>query len=416
MAEQVQLSDIVIWGGSNEMKSKSPVRWNHDFIIYASYSDTLKTLDNASVLIPQIFGKPIEEIHSKELYDGVYEYKTNEITVEVVDGIEYTEYKLYGTNIDFDAIVQRLVMSGAQMKKPVIPIVIPDRPEVVDLNQLNQLRYLYAEEIKDSDESQARKVAYKSFIMGAFGIIFLIVITVFVIKFLIMTPYQNITPTGTVEVVYLGTIGQSVGYSVDGKLIQYKFAVPIASFGFDSTDKLFKKVATKPKDFNTIEVDKVVTADGKTTKYERGKNAPEVVFERKVTDYTYVNTKPFTFDSYQSQGEADWAKYGELVKGRTDKIIIQGRVIEKEGKYLMVFGNTAALLGTVSDQEPFYSHMQDDLSTITILYALKAKKLINIYGQINRTLTLREGRNSLDKIIFEFKMDYARPLQWQETR
>lgn len=414
MAGQANLKNIAIWGGANENKSRAPVRWKHDYILFASYVDKLIALKDPSILIPFIFDKELDEIKSKELYDGVFEYKDKDITVELVEGLEYTEYKIFGKMVDFDAITQRLLAAGAQMRKPEIPIEIPDRPPLVDVEQLNKQRYSYHEETLDKDKSVARNMRIKAAFKSVFGVAAFAVILTYLAMEIFVPKYEDVTPPPD-DSIFITAKGYNVVYSI-GKLkifTAFKFADLIDGTEEISYDTTYKMYVLERKEIgkNEIIVDKMEDSEGKVV-YNVGNRIVDT--GRDPTDYEYINAAPFEYNSYMEAGDADWNRLGSLDEGNAKKVIFRGRIIEREGKFIALLGSTYAELGTVSEVDSipqFYELLEDDISYATILYSLKAEKTIDFYGRINKTLTSREGRNVLLKRIFTFEVDYARRVK-----
>jgi len=404
MEQQQSLSNIVIWGGENEKKSRTPIRWTHDYVIYASYKDKLTPLQDPEVLIPVIFDMDIDELKTQELYDGVFEYSSKEMTVEMIEGMEFSEYKLYGKSIDFDAIIQRLASRGASMHKPSISIELPDRPPLVDEENLYKQRYAYKDEIIEKDRSLARIETIKTVFRTLFGLLFIGAIGTYLGMEIFIPKLKE------VELLpdnFITARGNYIVYDIDGKMTVFKIADLIQDIGYDSTCTIFVPEALDVGRERKIVVDRIKNSEGKTI-YVRGNRL--IDFENDPTDYDYKNANPFVFDAYGEGSEADWSQFGELRKENAQKIILRGRVEIREGKYLLLLGSTRAVLGeAVEGVPPFYEGFADDISYATVLYSLKKIKAINVYGQIDRTLTKREGRNTLEKMIFVYKADYARP-------
>jgi len=394
-------SNVMVWGLQNEEKSHRWMRWDHDFLLFATYKDKLTVLEDPTIILPHIFDRNIEEVESRELYDGVYEYKINGLTVEMIDGFEYSEYKIYGKDVDFDAIINRLVAAGATHKKPDIPIVIPDRPPVVDVDNLYNQRYDYKEDIYEKDTSMARTQALKSLGRNLFTFIFVGFFAAFLGYELFVPKLQDVTPD---SVEFITAKNNLIVYNVEGRMTIFKIADLVEDVGYDSTCSIY--IPEDSEISRKVVVERLVNSEGEVI-YNRKNRV--IDFEPDPKDYGFVNSNPFEFDKYRRGGDVDWSKYGELDGGEAEKIILRGRVDIREGKYVLILGKTLAVLGDASEGvQPFYELLADEVSRAAILYSLKAKKQIALYGQIQKTLSSREGRNSVQRMIFDFKTDYSR--------
>lgn len=401
MAQPSSFDNIIVWSSENEKKTRSPIRWTHDHIIFATYEDKLTVLKEPEMLIPVIFDMELEAIKSIELYDGVFEYKANDLTVEMIEGIEYSEYKLYGKTIDIDAVIQRLSANGVKLKKPEIPIIIPDRPAVLDEERINRQRFDYNEEILDKDTESAKRSTLKSVFRGITGVILFVVIGTYLGMEIFIPKTRDVTPEPE---GFITALSNYIVYNIEGKMTVFKIDDTVDEIGYDSTCSIFIPERAEMK--RNVVVERITDARGNTI-YERGSRI--VTFERNPTDYEYVNASPFLFDTYGDGSEADWSGLGELVKGEAQKVIFRHRVDIREGKYVLLLGRTRAILGDYSeDAPPFYEGLRDDISYAAVLFSIKAQKSIMLFGQIDKTLTKNEGRNTLQRLIFNFKTDYAR--------
>ncbi len=402
MGEKTKLNNIVLWGGKNDDKSQSPTRWLHDYILFASKEVKLSVLDDPGALIPYIFDADHDDIESHELYDGVYEYKTSDLVVELVEGFQYAEYKLYGADIDYEAITHRLKQAGVTLQKPEIPVDIPGRPKLVDLNKLNKQRFDYHEETHDRDVSLAKSMTIKAAFKTVIGFVVFIGLSTFLGIQIFIPKFQDVTPLP--EDTLITTKGNYLVYNINNRMTVFKFADLVDDIGYDPSYMIF--VPEQAAVTDKIVVSRMTDADGNRV-YDIGNRT--VDFETDPTDYNFVNGKTFEFNTYRSGGEDDWSTYGELSQGRADRIVLQGRVVEREGRYMMLLGTVWAVLGDITeDGTRFYDLLGDDMSYAAVIYSLKGRKIINVYGQIERTYSTREGRNSVDKVVFSFKADYAR--------
>jgi len=119
----------------------------------------------------------------------------------------------------------------------------------------------------------------------------------------------------------------------------------------------------------------------------------------------------FKFDTYNNRtaGEADWSNYGHLGTGKAKQIVIRGRIVEMEDGFYLSLGGGFAKLGDITEEgERFYDKFTDSESYIGALYSLNAGRPVYVYGQIEKTFTPREGRNSKDKKLFSFRITYVR--------
>ena len=296
--------------------------------------------------------------------------------------------------------------------------LIKNNPEGEELLHLNRLLmdaaypYEIAKDRRDEKFKRDKLMARNMRIKACYKAVFIVTLFAVSIGYLGMeiffTKYQDVTPEDS---MFIAAKGNYVVYSVGTRKIftVFKFGELVEEIGYDTTYKM--KVIEGKEIKDEIIVDKMEDAEGEMV-YNRG-NRP-VVFETDTLDYKYVNANPFTFDSYQEAGDADWNTYGSLERGNAEKIVIRGRVFERDGEYLALLGRTYAVLGTVSEVDSipqFYDLLGDDISYITVLYSLKAEKAIDLYGRIDKTLTYREGRNSIDKKVFIFHVEYARRVR-----
>ncbi len=402
MSEQSKLITVIVWGGANEEKTTSPTRWMHDYILFASREEKLSILDDPEILLPYIFDADLNDISSQELYDGVFEYKTSDLIVELVTGLHYTEYKLYSDKVDFDTVTQRLKKAGVKFQKPEIIIDVPGRPPIIDVEKLKKQRYDYHENIHDRDVAVAKSTTIKAAIKTVVGFAVFIVMTTFFGIEILVPKYQNVTPVA--EDMFITMRGNYLVYNINNRMTVYKFAELVEETGYDSTYKMYVPDLAEITD--QITVTRMTDANDNVV-YELGNRA--VSYESNPSDYNFVNGKTFEFNTYGSKDENDWSQYGSLDEGNADKIALQGRIVEREGRYMMLLGTVWAVLGDISEGEPqFYDLLRDDLSYATVQYSLKARKVVNLFGQIDKTYTSREGRNSVDKLVFLFKSDYAR--------
>ena len=435
MTAMQKLDNIIFWGGKNDDKSPafyviwfqsfafgilnllrkiyglskvisdetltkvspSPVRWDHDFILFASKADKLAGLKDPSSFVPSIFELDLEEIPSHELYDGVTEYKTKKITVELIEGLQYNEFKIYSETFDFDGLKQRLSAAGAVERKPDIPLDVPGCPDEVDVERLNRQRLIYQDEILEKDKSAANMNTVKSILRGIIGVAGFTIFIYWSWQEIFTIKYQDVSPIP--GDTFITTIGNNVVYSINNRMTVFKFADLVEEVGYDTTYNMWIPEGEEVK--LEIVVSRMTNADGDVV-YDIGNRF--IGFEAEPGGYNFVNATPFEFDKTM-----DWAGYGELEKGQADRISLQGRIIERNGQYLLLFGKTFAILGDILDTgSQFYDLLEDDLSYAAVLFSLKANRPINIYGQIQKTLTSREGRNSVDRKIFLFKTEYAR--------
>lgn len=541
MAEKQDLADINVWGGKNSEKTRigglqlllnyskpsslrgAPVRWDHDFTINASPSGKLSNVKNPSSLIPHIFGTDTDEISSQELYDDVNQFDNDQLSVEMVEGPDYTVYKITGqvkssmhkltfglvryvaesiqlisnlfllalislpvmlaslpiinlfsllyktffdgdsfltwfmsgeytafhimvflllmtlglvvsgliicklkyppfpkireiiennvisegiisgicknhfVTVDFDEIMKRLTAAGASSQKRVIPIEVPGGPPLVEEEYLSRQRYDYSDEMKEKDHKLATSRMVFSILWSIVGVILFGGVSYLLATQVFATRYQDVSPLA--EDTFITIKGNYVVYSINNRMTTFKFADKIEDVGYDTTYNMW--LADGEDVTDKIIVSRMTDANGDIVYDIRNRI---VDTDPEPAGYNFINSNPFEFDNSSS-----WAESGELDKGQAERISLQGRVIERNRKYLFLLGKTYAVLGTASDTEtPFYELLQDDLSYAAVLFSLKAKRPINIYGQIQKTLTDREGRNSVDRLIFNFKVDYAR--------
>ncbi|MCP4726240.1 MAG: hypothetical protein GY863_14445 [bacterium] len=406
MSEKKNLSNIVVWGSQNEEKTTSPVRALHDFLIGASLSQKLRKLPDPESLLPYIFECDIEELKARELYDGLNEYKKDEFVVEIMSGPVFTEYKLYGTGVDFDAIMQRLVSAGAENKKPEIPLNIPDIPEEIDEEVLNRKRFDYTGDLQTKDDNLAKKSTIMGAVKGIFGTAGFLAVCIYLGVEAFMPKYEMVAREP--DDFMVSQKGIYISYSIDKKLTLFKLAEE--DIEFDSTYTFWMPEGSE---YSTKIAPEIIKDPAGNAVYEKGNRL--VSFESDPTsDYSFVNARMFEFDGFNEGGDVDWAMLGELDRGNPQNILIQAPIREQDGKYLLVLGRTYALLGEVGEGiVPFYETLSDDISYHSALYSIKSQArsqtgLVRVMGQIQKTLTRQEGRNSIDKIIFSFKVDYVR--------
>ncbi len=406
MSEKKNLSSIIVWGSQNEEKSTTPVRWTHDYLIGASKSEKLRKLPDPEMLLPYIFDCDVDELKARELYEGLNEYKKDQMTVEVTSGPVYTEYKLYGEGFDFDAVMQRLVNAGAENKKPEIKLGIPDIPEELDMDVVNKKRYDYTEDQKGKDNNLAKNSTVMGAVKGFFGTVGFLAVCVYLGLEAFMPKYK-VVPMDP-EDFMVAQKGLYISYSVDKKLNLFKLAEEDVEF--DSTYTFW--MPEKAEYTTKIAPEQIQDAEGNTV-YSKGNRL--VSFESDPTsDYNFVNARMFEFDGFNEGGDVDWAQYGELDRGNAQNILITAPIREVEGQYLLVLGRTYALLGEAQEGVvPFYETLSDDISYHSSLYSIKSQKrsqsgTVRVMGQIQKTLSRAEGRNSINKIIFAFKVDYVR--------
>ncbi|MFC1732092.1 hypothetical protein ACFL6I_17440 [candidate division KSB1 bacterium] len=319
----------------------------------------------------------------------------------MVEGIEYSEYKIYSKSVDVDSLLQRLTAAGAVHKKPEIPIEIPDRPQLLNEEILNKQRFEYRDEILEKDKKIASGETFKSLVRNVFTIIFVGAFVGFIGMELLIPKLK------VVELLpenFITAKGNYIVYDYENRMVVFKLADNVEDIGYDSTcSVMISETAEVRRD---VTVERLVTTEEEII-YDRGNRI--IDFEPDPSDYGFVNGNPFMFDAYGDGTESDWSDYGELERGNAENIILRGIIVINEGQYLFGVGRSRAVLGEYSeDIEPFYESLNDEKSRAAILYSLNRNKPIVIYGQIQKTLTRNEGRNTLQRLIFNFKTDYAR--------
>jgi hypothetical protein len=323
--------------------------------------------------------------------------------VEVSRGLEYTIIKLYGENFNIDEITSNLIISGAKNEKPRLEIDIPDRPKLLSEDSLKNLRFKYPEEEREKDESLSRKKTVIATIKGVFYVIFIGIIVGFILYKTLVTKYKNVTPA---KENFIAKKGNLLGYSVDGNLTLFAFADPVDELGVNENSLLFV-----PEDMELT--DKIVvekaTDSSRNVLYDKG--IKQIEFSSTIEGYNQVKSNLFKYDSYQNKNtdESDWSQYGYLGSGKAQKLIIRGRIIENETGYYISMGSGLAKLGDLAEEgKRFYDNFTDSESYITTLFSLKMGRPIYVFGQIEKTFTVKEGRNNKEKRLFAFKPLYIR--------
>ena len=405
MAEAgVNLSDIVYWGAINEEKSKAPTKWDHDILLNISFADKLSPVRDVLPIAALILNEDVENIQSEELYEGVDEYRVPEKNeyLEVSRGFDYTIIKVYGEGVNFDEITGRLKSAGLKNQKPQWDVNIPDRPKRLDDEELRKVRFAYSDEEREEDEKLTKKATVISVIRGIIYSIFAVAIISFVAYEGLVTRLQNVTPPTENFIAKKGTL---LGYSVEGRMTLFAFASPVEELGVDERSILLIPEEVEFTTKNVVE--KAVDSLGNVL-YERGAN--QVEFLPPIEGFDYAKANLFKFDSYKNPDESGWAQYGILGTGKSKKIIIRGRVMEREGDgyYISVGGGYVRLGDLAEEGNRFYEKLADSESYISALYSLKTGRQVYVYGQIEKTFTSRKGRNKKDKKLFAFKSTYMR--------
>lgn len=404
MAEN--LSNINYWGSPNEDKGNSPVRWTHDFLLNANTVDTSQYLKDPSVLIPYILDCNLEDATKVALYEGVNEYKLNDITIEEIDGFQYTEYKIYGESFDFDAALARLKAAGANNHKPDLALKIPDVPPYLDMEKVNAQRFDYEPDKLEKDQTIAKNDGIMSAIRTVFGVSIFVVMMSYLGMEVFVPKLQDVTPDSN---GYVTQRGDYIIYEHEKRMFIFRLASE--EFEYDTTYSIFIPEGVRLT--KKVIVDRIHDNEGNIV-YNIGNRIVDFDVEP-TSEYDFVNGKPFEFDAYATGDESrDWFKYGELEKGNAQDIMLEGTIKEADGNYVLTFGRMRVLLGPISDTEPaFYEALTDDISYGAALYALNSSRKNNprsvrLMGQIQKTLTSAEGRNTIKKVGFSFKIDYIR--------
>jgi len=401
----INVSDIIFWGEVNEEKSKSPTKWDHDILMNFTYANKFIPLDDHDDIISILLNEDRENIEKSFIYEGVDEYmvKGKKGFAEVSKGMEYTIVKLYGKDFDLEEITSRLTVSGVKNKKPHLEIKIPDIPKLLDGNILTGFRYKYSDEEKEKDSSLSKKKTIMSVSKGFLYTILFALVIGFIVYEAFITKYKDITPPTE---NFIAKKGNLIGYNVEGNLTLFSFANLVEELGIDEGLLFFIPETEEVTD--RIIVEKAKDSLGSVL-YEKG--VRQVEFMSSVEGYDYARANQFRFDTYRNKtaGEADWSQYGYLGTGKAKKIVIRGRVVEREDGYFLSIGLGYAKLGDLADEgERFYDNLVDSESYITALFSLKSGRPVYVYGQIEKTFTSREGRNKTDKKLFVFRALYMR--------
>jgi len=274
----VNLSNLIFWGGVNEEKSKAPTKWDHDILLNVTYSDKLAPIENPEDIVAIIFGENKESIECEPYYEGVDEYRVRERkgVIEVVRCVEYTIIKIYGEEFDFDEINKRLQSAGMNNRKAKLEIDVPDRPKKVDEGALRGFRYAYSEEEQEKDDSLGKKKMIKSIISGIIYVAIGVVVIVFLAKELFVTKYKDVTPPAEGFVAKKGNL---VGYNAGGVLTLFAFASPVEELGVDDESLLFIPEITDVTD--RVIVEKATDSLGNVL-YEKG--AKQVEFSSAIEE------------------------------------------------------------------------------------------------------------------------------------
>ncbi|MCK4967049.1 hypothetical protein KAS50_08455, partial [bacterium] len=388
----VNLSDIVYWGEINEEKSKAPTKWDHDILINISFSDKLSPVKDILPIAALILNEDEENIQSEELYEGVDEYRAAEKKeyIEVSRGYDYTIIKIYGEGLDFNEITGKLNSAGLKNQKPQWNIDIPDRPKRLDDAELRKIRFTYTDEKREDDEKLSKKSTIKSIFTGIIYSMFVIAIIGYIAYEGLVTKMKSITPPTESFIAKKGTL---MGYNVEGRMALFAFASPVEELGVDERSILLIPEEMELTSKNIVE--KAVDSLGNVL-YEKGVN--QVEFLPPIEGFDYAKANLFKYDSYRNRDESGWAQYGILGTGKAKKIIIRGRITEREeeGYYISMGGGYARLGDLAEEGNRFYDKLADSESYISALYSLKSGRQVYMYGQIEKTYTSREGRNKKD--------------------
>jgi len=405
MAEGVKsLNGVIFWGGPNEEKTKRQTKWDHDILINASKSDKLGILSDPESLVPIFMEEEIESLKTEELYKGAMKYSHKKRILEVLTGLNYTTFKVYGKDLDYKEIAQRLISLGAKEKKPHIEIKVPDRPPLLDERVVKSRRYNYPEENKKKDEKKGKKYTISATIKSLIGIIFVAAFCYFIYYEAFVPKYVPIPlpPEG-----FLGVKGDMVGFLIEDKLTLLKFAEDMEDKNLTPTTTFY--VNEKTNITNKIVVDRVIDESGETIYNIRNR---QVEFSSDIYGYELVRGSDFEYDSYKNirKPEGDWSKYGELGTGDVEMIVIPGRLYERDNGDFLGMGKGYAKMSAPEEElgSRFYDVLADNESYFTAIYGLRTQKTVRIFGQIEKTFTASEGRNRADRILFQFKPIYVR--------
>ena len=121
---------MIFWGGANDDRTSQDSRWDHDLVVNISTASRLEGLEEPEQIIPLLLGVGLDVLQKKEIYEKVWEYTHNEITIEVGPGREYSIFRVFG-KISYDDLAQRLKAAGMNGRKPDLTVKVPDIPPVL---------------------------------------------------------------------------------------------------------------------------------------------------------------------------------------------------------------------------------------------------------------------------------------------
>lgn len=412
----LKLHNVLFWGGINKEKCSGEVKWDHDIMLYFSQSDGTHSLKNPDDVVSIILGTELKNVRRATLFEHAMEYRANDNVVEVLQGSERTIVKIWGQNLNYDDITKKLLSAGAKQEIPVIDIKIPDRPPVIAEGEVKKIRFKYSDKLLEQDEEEAKKMSRNMLISNILTVMIIVSVLVFILYEAVITKYIEVPLPKEGFLAVKGDIAGFLLENIEGTplekqgfksgLLLMKFTEDVDSSGINSDSHFFMKEGASFS--NRLIIDKVTNADG-TQLYNIGARTTE--FVDIIEGFEQVNTNLFEVDAFQNakKKEGDWSSYGELGKGNAKRIILRGGLTEKNVFYIMGLARGYVKLGDVTiEGQRFYDNLADNQSYVTALYALKSHNQVKLFGQIEKTFTPKEGRNSEDKLLFSFKTIYVR--------
>lgn len=414
--EETNLQSVIFWGGPNEDKASGSMIWDHDLVInFSMAGDKPKMLINPERIVSILTGKTLDELEKTTVFDGAFEYKADRLKLELIQYPTCTRAKIWASQVSFEELSQRLKSAGAQQKKPNVEISIPDRPSLIPEDELKAFRFKYPDKQQQMDKEKAQKKGISLMISNVFalvavaGVIAFILYQIFVTRHmpLPLPPEAWVAIKGDIAGFYLsaieGTDIEKFGFRAG--LVLLKFTEDVQALGVDSTCTFF---VNEGDPISNRLVPQIVRDANGNEIYNLGARTTEFL---EVEDYEQVNTNLFDIASYNNRknAEGDWAQFGELGKGNAKRIIMRGGIAERNKMHLLALARGYAKLGDIAEGTPnFYNNLADNQSFVTAKYGLRSGNTVQIFGQIERTFTAKEGRNAEAKLLFSFRASYLR--------